>query len=273
MSSNTDTSASTAASGGSTAPAAAGGEHTAYLLGLGDDALIYSHRLAEWLTWAPMLEEDMALANISLDLIGQARSIYTYVGSIDGTNRSEDDLAYWRDEREFHNVHLVEQRRGDFGQEMARMLWFAAYHRALYAALSGSADAQLRAIAVKALKEVRYHFDHAAQWVVRLGDGTDESKARMPEALAWVTPYVAELFSDDAASVAAADAGVGVLPSSLQPQAASAVADVLREATLETPSDSRWHARGGREGVHSEPMGYLLAEMQHLPRSHPGATW
>ncbi|MEI2825202.1 MAG: 1,2-phenylacetyl-CoA epoxidase subunit PaaC [Dermatophilaceae bacterium] len=273
MSSDTDTSASTAASGGSTAAAAAGAEHTAYLLGLGDDALIYSHRLAEWLTWAPMLEEDMALANISLDLIGQARSIYTYVGSIDGTNRSEDDLAYWRDEREFHNVHLVEQRRGDFGQEMARMLWFAAYHRALYAALSGSADAQLRAIAVKALKEVRYHFDHAAQWVVRLGDGTDESKARMQEALAWVTPYVAELFSDDAASVAAADAGVGVLPSSLQPQAASAVADVLREATLETPSDSRWHARGGREGVHSEPMGYLLAEMQHLPRSHPGATW
>ena len=273
MSSDTDTSASTAASGGSTAAAAAGAEHTAYLLGLGDDALIYSHRLAEWLTWAPMLEEDMALANISLDLIGQARSIYTYVGSIDGTNRSEDDLAYWRDEREFHNVHLVEQRRGDFGQEMARMLWFAAYHRALYAALSGSADAQLRAIAVKALKEVRYHFDHAAQWVVRLGDGTEESKARMQEALAWVTPYVAELFSDDAASVAAADAGVGVLPSSLQPQAASAVADVLREATLETPSDSRWHARGGREGVHSEPMGYLLAEMQHLPRSHPGATW
>ena len=273
MSSDTDTSASTAASGGSTAAAAAGAEHTAYLLGLGDDALIYSHRLAEWLTWAPMLEEDMALANISLDLIGQARSIYTYVGSIDGTNRSEDDLAYWRDEREFHNVHLVEQRRGDFGQEMARMLWFAAYHRALYAALSGSADAQLRAIAVKALKEVRYHFDHAAQWVVRLGDGTEESKARMQEALAWVTPYVAELFSDDAASVAAAEAGVGVLPSSLQSEAASAVADVLREATLETPAESRWHARGGREGVHSEPMGYLVAEMQHLPRSHPGATW
>ena len=269
MSSDTDTSV-TSADGG--APAA-GAAHTAYLLGLGDDALIYSHRLSEWLTWAPMLEEDMALANISLDLIGQARSIYTYVGSIDGTDRGEDDLAYWRDERDFRNVHLVEQRRGDFGQEMARMLWFAAYHRALYAALSGSADAQLRAIAVKALKEVRYHFDHAAQWVVRLGDGTEESKARMQEALAWVAPYVAELFTDDAASVAAADAGVGVLPSSLQADASAAVAEVLREATLEAPAESRWHARGGREGVHSEPMGYLLAEMQHLPRSHPGATW
>lgn len=269
MSSDTETTAATATGG----PATAGAAHTAYLLGLADDALIYSHRLSEWLTWAPMLEEDMAMANISLDLIGQARSIYTYVGSIDGTNRTEDDLAYWRDEREFRNVHLVEQRRGDFAQEMARMLWFAAYQKGLYAALSGSADAQLRAIAVKALKEVRYHYDHAAQWVVRLGDGTGESHDKMQAALTWVAPYVAELFSDDANSVAAADAGVGVLPSTLQAAAASAVADMLREATLEAPADSRWHARGGREGVHSEPMGYLLAEMQHLPRSHPGATW
>ena len=148
----------------------------AYLLGLGDDALIYSHRLGSWLTWAPLLEEDMALANISLDLIGQARAIYTYVGANDGTGRSEDDIAYWRDEREFRNVHLVEQPRGDFGQEMARMLWFSAYQRELYAGLAGSRDAQVRAIAAKAVKEVRYHLDHASQWVVRLGDGTPESR-------------------------------------------------------------------------------------------------
>ena len=245
----------------------------AYLLGLGDDGLIYSHRLGSWLTWAPLLEEDMALANISLDLIGQARAIYTYVGANDGTGRSEDDIAYWRDEREFRNVHLVEQQRGDFGQEMARMLWFSAYQRELYAALAGSSDAQLRVIAAKALKEVRYHLDHASQWVVRLGDGTPESRERLVAAFTWVAPYIAELFEDDAASVAAAGAGVGVLPSSLRAGAEATVAGVLAEATLDAPAVSRWHARGGRDGLHSEPIGYLIAEMQHLPRSHPGATW
>lgn len=245
----------------------------AYVLGLGDDALIYSHRLGEWLTWAPMLEEDMALANVSLDLLGQARSLLTLAGQLDGTGRSEDELAYLRDERHFRNVHLVEQPRGDFAEEMARMLWFAAYQRELYAALGASADEQLRAIAAKAHKEVRYHADHAAQWVVRLGDGTDESHARMQAALTWVAPYVDELFDDVPADVAAADAGMGVLPSTLRPAVDAAVAGVLAEATLEAAPVSRWRARGGREGVHSEPMGYLLAEMQHLPRSVPGATW
>jgi ring-1,2-phenylacetyl-CoA epoxidase subunit PaaC len=247
--------------------------HAAYVLGLADDALIYSHRLGEWLTWAPQFEEDMALANVSLDLLGQARSLLTHVGSIDGTGRSEDDLAYQRDERDFHNVHLVEQLRGDFGREMARMLWFAAYQRQLYAALAGSADEQLRAIAAKALKEVRYHLDHAAQWVVRLGDGTPESHERMQDALTWIAPYIDELFDDDPASVAAVAAGVGVLPSALREPAAAAVAAVLEEATLTAPATPRWRSRGGREGIHSEPMGYLLAEMQHLPRSLPGATW
>jgi ring-1,2-phenylacetyl-CoA epoxidase subunit PaaC len=244
-----------------------GTAYSAYVLGLADDALIYSHRLGEWLTWAPALEEDMALANVSLDLIGQARSLLTHVGSLDGTGRSEDDLAYLRDERDFRNVHLVEQRRGDFGQEMARMLWFSAYQKALYAALADSTDEQVRAIAAKAHKEVRYHHDHAAQWVVRLGDGTQDSHARMQAALTWVAPYVDELFDDAAPGVAeAVEAGVGVLPSSLRDT-------VVAEATLTMPAAPKWRARGGRDGVHSEPMGYLLAEMQHLPRSVPGARW
>lgn len=246
----------------------------AYLLGLGDDALIYSHRLGEWLTWAPVLEEDMALANVSLDLLGQARALLTHVGSLDGTGRSEDDLAYQRDERDFRNVHLVEQRRGDFAQEMARMLWFSAYQKALYAALAGSGDEQVRAIAAKAHKEVRYHHDHAAQWVVRLGDGTDESHDRMQAALAWAAPYVDELFDDSPVAVAAAvDAGVGVAPSTLRTTATIAVEAVVAEATLTMPAAPRWRSRGGREGIHSEPLGYLLAEMQHLPRSVPGARW
>ena len=251
-----------------------GAAYSAYVLGLADDALIYSHRLGEWLTWAPALEEDMALANVSLDLIGQARSLLTHVGSLDGTGRSEDDLAYLRDERDFRNVHLVEQRRGDFGQEMARMLWFSAYQKALYAALADSADEQLRAIAAKAHKEVRYHHDHAAQWVVRLGDGTQESHERMQAALTWVAPFVDELFDDSGAAVAAAvTAGVGVLPSSLRSPAQASVEAVVAEATLTMPATPKWHSRGGREGVHSEPLGFLLAEMQYLPRSVPGARW
>lgn len=251
-----------------------GTAYSPYVLGLADDALIYSHRLGEWLTWAPQLEEDMALANVSLDLIGQARALLTHVGSLDGTGRSEDDLAYLRDERDFRNVHLVEQRRGDFAQEMARMLWFSAYQKALYAALAGSADEQLRAIAAKAHKEVRYHHDHAAQWVVRLGDGTQESHAKMQAALTWVAPYVDELFDDSAPGVAEAlAAGVGVLPSSLRAAVSADVEAVVAEATLTMPAVPKWRARGGRDGVHSEPMGYLLAEMQHLPRSVPGARW
>ena len=251
-----------------------GTAYSAYVLGLADDALIYSHRLGEWLTWAPALEEDMALANVSLDLIGQARALLTHVGSLDGSGRSEDDLAYLRDERDFRNVHLVEQRRGDFGQEMARMLWFSAYQKALYAALAESADEQVQAIAAKAHKEVRYHHDHAAQWVVRLGDGTQESHDRMQAALTWAAPYVDELFDDSAEGVTeAVAAGVGVLPSSLRTTAAAEVEAVVAEATLAIPAAPRWRSRGGRNGVHSEPMGYLLAEMQHLPRSVPGARW
>ncbi len=252
---------------------AADGTHAAYVLGLADDALVYAQRLGEWITWAPVLEEDMALANVSLDYIGQTRPLLTRVGELDGTGRSEDELAYFRAEQQFRNVHLVEAPRGHFGREMARMLWFSAYQRELYAALAGSADETLRGVAAKAGKEVRYHFDHAAQWVVRLGDGTDESHEKMQDGLVWVAPYVDELFDDDPASVAAAETGVGVLPSTLRAATTAAVEQVLAEATLEPAAQPRWRSRGGRAGTHSEHLGYLLAEMQHIARQFPGASW
>ncbi len=244
-----------------------------YLQGLADDALVYAQRLGEWISRAPQIEEDMALANIGLDLLGQARALLTHVGELDGTGRTEDDLAYFRDEREFRNVHLVEQERAGFGFEMARLLWFSSYQCELYAALRQSGDAVLAGVAEKALKEVTYHRDHATQWTLRLGDGTDESHERLQQGLVDVSPYLAELFDDDAASVEAQAAGVGVLPSSLRDAVVGRVSAVVAEATLELPGDPAWRSRGGRQGIHSRPMGYLLAEMQHLARSHPGATW
>lgn len=245
----------------------------AYLLGLADDAMVYAQRLAEWMTNAPQIEEDMALGNIALDLLGQARALYPHVGALDGTGRGEDDFAMQRDERDWRNVHLVEQERGDFADEMARLLWFSAYQVELHGALVGSGDEVVAGVAGKALKEVRYHLDHASLWVVRLGDGTDESHRRMQAALERVQPYVAEVFDDDEASVAAAGASMGVLPSSLHDGALERVTRVVEQATLPMPEPSRWRSRGGRAGIHSRPMGYLLAELQHIARSHPGATW
>ena len=170
-------------------------------------------------------------------------------------------------------MHLVEQERAGFGFEMARLLWFSSYQCELYAALRGSRDPVVSGVAGKALKEVDYHRDHATQWVLRLGDGTNESHERMQQALVDVLPYLAELFDDDGASVAASQAGVGVLPSSLHDAVVQRVSAVVAKATLELPTQTRWRSRGGRDGVHSRPMGYLLAEMQHIARSHPGATW
>ncbi|MGZ4628768.1 1,2-phenylacetyl-CoA epoxidase subunit PaaC [Oryzihumus sp.] len=244
-----------------------------YALQLGDDALVYAQRLGEWISRAPQIEEDMALGNIGLDLLGQARVLLSHAGSLDGTGRSEDDLAYFRDEREFRNVHLVEQERSDFGFEMARLLWFSAYQAELYAVLATSADSVVQGVALKAVKEVDYHRDHATQWVLRLGDGTAESHERMQDALTRVAPYVAELFDDDPVSVAAAEAGVGARPKSLWDNAFAYVSRVVSQATLVLPEQSTWRSRGGRDGIHSRPMGYLLAEMQHIARSHPGATW
>lgn len=244
-----------------------------YVLGLADDALILSHRMTEWVTRAPVLEEDVALANIGLDLLGQARALLTYAGEVEGEGRSEDDLAYFRDEREFRNVVLVEQENGDFAETMARLLVFSGYQYPLYERLTASVDPTLAAVAAKALKEVAYHRDHASRWVVRLGDGTEESHRRMRAGLERVAPYVDELFEADDTVRRLAASGIAVDPSTCRDEWAEWVGGVLREAGLEFPTSPSFRATGGRRGLHSETMGYLLAEMQYLARAHPGATW
>ncbi len=235
-----------------------------YVLGLADDALVSAQRMGWWISRAPQLEEDLALANIGLDQLGQARSLLTYAGELEGAGRSEDDLAYLRDDRDFRNVWLVERPQTDFGVAMARLLVFSAWQAELYAALALGEDPTLAAIAGKAVKEVAYHLDHASRWVVRLGDGTEESHARMEAALEAEWSYVEELFGPVDGAV--------VDPVSLRDAVLTTVESVLAEATLVVPQVAPARG-GGRRGLHTEDLGYLLAEMQHLHRSHPGATW
>ncbi|MFD2079898.1 ring-1,2-phenylacetyl-CoA epoxidase subunit PaaC [Actinopolymorpha cephalotaxi] len=244
-----------------------------YATRLGDDALILAQRLGGWITNAPQLEEDVALANLGLDLLGQARMLLTYAGEREGLGRDEDALAYSRDERGFCNVTLVERADADFGEAMARLLVFSAYQLPLYERLSGSADPTLAAIAAKAVKEVAYHRDHATQWVLRLGDGTAESHRRMQAGVDSVWPHVDELFGTDDLERALVAEGVAVDRPALRDEWETYVRDVLTRATLTVPEPAAAPATGGRAGVHTEAMGYLLAEMQHLVRSHPGATW
>lgn len=244
-----------------------------YALSLGDDALVLSQRCAEWIAHAPELEEDVALANIGLDLLGQARMLLTYAGEVEGAGRDEDDLAYLREERDVLNVQLVELPNGDFAVTMARLLVFSAYAQALYRRLERSADERLAAVAGKAVKEVSYHLEHASSWVVRLGDGTPESHRRMQAGLDAVWPYVPELFDGSWVPEGLLEDGVAVDPASLRAEWEHTVTPVVSAATLAVPEPSRRLPLGGRDGVHTEHLGYLLAEMQHLHRSHPGATW
>jgi ring-1,2-phenylacetyl-CoA epoxidase subunit PaaC len=239
-----------------------------YTLGLADDALVSAQRMGWWISRAPELEEDVALANIGLDQLGQARTMLTYAGELEGEGRTEDDLAYLRDERDFRNVKLVERPMTDFGVAMARLLVFSTYQLHLYRALATSTDETLSGVAAKAVKEVAYHVDHATHWVLRLGDGTEESHARMQAALDAEWPYVDELFVPLDPSLA----GRVVDPAELRDAVLSDVRRVVTEATLSMPEVPSALA-GGRAGLHTEHLGYLLAEMQHLHRSHPGATW
>lgn len=239
-----------------------------FALRLGDDALILAQRLGHWISRAPELEEDVALGNIALDQLGHARSFLTYAGAAWG--RSEDELAYFRREPEFRSAHLFEQPNGDFAVTIARQFIVSYYQFELYRRLTACTDATLAAIAAKAVKEVDYHRDHSAQWVLRLALGTDESRRRMTAALALVWPYVEELFADDELTARLGDAAV--VPSSLREDFDRLTGQVLAEAELEVPQLAAAPG-GGRRGRHSEHLGYLLAEMQVLAREHPGATW
>ncbi len=219
-----------------------------------------------------MLEEDIALSNLALDLIGQARLLYAYAGEAEGKGRDEDALAYRREEREFRNVLLVEQPNGDFAFTMLRHLLYVAFKHPFYGALQGSQDRRLSDIAGKAVKEMAYHVRHAGEWVIRLGDGTEESHRRAAAALDELWMYTGELFEVDAGAQALVHAGIAVDPAGLRPAWDATVDRVLGEATLQRPSD-RWMQSGGRRGRHSEHLGHLLAEMQVLDRALPGVTW
>jgi ring-1,2-phenylacetyl-CoA epoxidase subunit PaaC len=239
-----------------------------YALWLGDDALILAQQLGGWIARAPELEEDVALGNIALDLLGHARSLLHYAGSFDG--RSEDDLAYWRDEPEFRCAWLFEQPNGDFAQTIARQLAASVFQFELYTALHASSDETLAAIAAKAVKEVDYHRDHAVQWTLRLAGGTEESRERMLRAVADVWPYVDELFRDE--PLIDRLEGVAVRPSSLRASFDAVIGAVFAEAGIETPAGFV-SSGGGRRGSHSPTLGYVLAELQVLARRHPGASW
>lgn len=240
-----------------------------YALRLGDDALIAAQRTAEWIAAAPQLEEDVALGNIGLDQLGQARSLLQYAGTVEGAGRSEDDLAYFRDERDFVNAQLCELPNGDFAHSIAKLLYLATYQHLLYEELRGCADETIAGVAGKAVKEVAYHVDHATQWVLRLGDGTEESHGRMQAGLDAIWPYTAELFASDEL-VQRLD--VAVDPSTLEEEWLRRVSEVIDASTCERPASSYQHS-GGRDGRHTENFGFLLAEMQHIARAHPGASW
>ncbi len=247
-----------------------------YLLRIGDTCLIHAQRLGEWSGHAPVVEEDIALTNMALDLIGQARAVLTRAGALEaelgGQKHDEDQLAFLRDERDFRNCTLVELPRGDFALTMLRNCALAIFLKLLWERLAASSDAELAAIAGKAVKEARYHHEHAAGWVVRLGDGTAESAARSKAALELLWPYFAEIFEDDAIDDAAAASGLGPRWSALAEDWRAELDAVLAAARLAAPAERAFRSTGKR-GVHSEHLGYVLAEMQFLQRAYPGGVW
>jgi len=243
-----------------------------YTLRLADTALILGHRLSEWVGHSPVIEEDLAFGNMGLDLIGQARSLYTYAGGIEAKGRDEDALAYLRDAGGYRNLLLVEQPNGDFANTMVRQLLYSAFAFPHYEALTRSKDATLAAIAAKAAKEMAYHLRHSAEWTIRLGDGTDESHTRAQNALDELWPYTGEMFETDQVERALIDAGIAADPALLRGGWNKTIEDVLGEAALTRPRDGYMQS-GGRTGVHSEHLGHILSELQFLQRAYPGATW
>ena len=246
--------------------------HFRYLVRLGDTSLVLGQRLAEWVGHSPALEEDLGLANLSLDLIGQARLLLSYAGELEGLGRDEDALAFLRDAPAFLNVTLAEQPNGDFGRTIVRQFLLDAWQLEVYAGLVDSTDKRLASIAAKAIKETRYHFRFSSGWLVRLGDGTEESHRRAQEALNELWRFTTELFAADEVDDALAAAGVAPRLAELQPRWSARIDEVLQEATLVRPAavPYQWH---GKRGVHTEHLGHMLAEMQHLQRTYPGAQW
>lgn len=243
-----------------------------FLKRIGDNTLILGHRVSEWCGHSPALEEDIALSNTALDLIGQTQLWLGLAGDVEGKGRTADNLAYLRDATEFRNVLLVERPNGDFGKTLMRQFLFDAWHFLMLKALRGSTDKRIADIAEKAYKEVAYHLDRSRDLVIRLGDGTAESHRRMQEALDDLWAYTGELFIGDASDAALAEAGIAPEPQSLKAGWDELVGETLAEATLKKPADGYMH-KGGKRGVHTEHMGFILADLQFLQRAYPGATW
>ncbi len=243
-----------------------------YVLRLGDDSLILGHRLSEWCGHGPILEEDIAMTNISLDLVGQATSLLGYAGELEGKGRDADALAFLRFDREYKNLLLVEQPNGDFGMTMMRQFFFDAYRKPLFEKLQHSSDKHLAAIAEKSLKETKYHLKHSSEWVIRLGDGTEESNARVQESLNTLWRYTNELFFTNEVDAELVEKGIVPTMQEIQNEWNATVTAVLNEATLTIPTNN-WKQEGGRKGLHSEHLGYILAELQYMQRAYPNMQW
>jgi len=243
-----------------------------YALRRADDALILGHRLSEWCGQAPALEEDMAFANMGLDLLGQARELYSYAAKVEGQGNDEDKFAYLRDIRQYRNLLLLEQPNGDFAHTMERQFFYAAFADLYWRAMMKSGDATLAAIAAKSEKESAYHLRHSSEWIVRLGDGTEESHRRAQTAIDDLWAFTGEMFHIDESERALIESGIAVDPVTQRPQWLKTVSDIVSEATLVLPR-SDWMQQGGRSGRHSEHLGHLLSELQSMPRTFPGVTW
>ena len=248
-------------------------QHLQAILRLGDDALVLGQRLSEWCGHGPILEEDIALTNVALDLIGQARNLYTLAGNREGQGRDEDALAYFRTDREFQNHLLVELPNGHFGDTVVRQMFYDAFALERYSFLARqTVDPELAGIAAKAVKELQYHWGHSSQWVIRLGDGTEESHAKVQESVNALWGYTGEMFMADEVDAVCAEAGLLPDLKGVQRAWSIRVADCLSQATLSQPEDG-WMQSGGKQGIHSEHLSYMLAEMQVLPRTYPNASW
>jgi ring-1,2-phenylacetyl-CoA epoxidase subunit PaaC len=243
-----------------------------YTLRRADDALILGHRLSEWCGHAPMLEEDMALANMGLDLLGQARALYSYAAQIEGKGNDEDKFAYLRDVRQYRNLLLVEQPNGDFAHTIVRQFVYAAFADLYWRTMMTSSDATLSAIAAKSEKESAYHLRHSSEWMLRLGDGTPESHARMQGAIDDLWAFTGEMFETDNSERALIESGIAIDPAVLYPRWLKTVSGIVSEATLALPG-AGWMQKGGRSGRHSEHLGHLLSELQSMQRTFPGASW